>query len=104
MSSCLAAAAAAWLGRVARGERDRGPTAGEDAVMGAEVPDEVEVRGEARVGKHAPGIAANREHLAGLDEMVPVKFEGIERTRHGALINHRLAVILASGLDALQLE
>ena len=45
--------------------------------MGRELADEIEMRGEARIGQHAPGIAADWEDLAAFDEMMPVELERV---------------------------
>ena len=58
--------------------------------MSGEIADEIEMRGKARLGQHAPGVAADREHLAALDQMMPVEFEGVGLLRHGSLVDHRL--------------
>ena len=44
------------------------------------------------------------EHLAALDEMMPVEREGVGLPGNGPLIDHRLAVILASRLEPVELE
>src|SRR5262245_29943686 len=99
-------ASATCLGRCGsvRRERDRSPAAGEDAVMGGEVADEIEMRGKARLGQHTPGVAADREHLAALDQMMSVERESVGLLRHGPLVDHRLAVILAGCLQPVELE
>src|SRR5215510_14602193 len=99
-------AAPASLGRRAgvRRERDRSPAAGEDAVMGGEAADEIEMRGKARLGQHAPGVAADRKHLASLDQMMSIEFESVGLLRYRPLVDHRLAVILAGRLQSVELE
>ena len=72
--------------------------------MGGEIADEIEMRLEARVGKHAPGIAAYRKDLAALDEVMAVKLEGFRLIGDAAFIDDRLAVILAGRLEAVELE
>ena len=67
--------------------------AGEDAVVGGEVADETEMRTEPRVGKHAPGIAANGKDLAALDEMMPVELEGIRLLSNASLVGARARII-----------
>src|SRR5581483_6672732 len=99
----LATASALGFG-CPRGEGDLRPAAGEDAVMRGEIPDELEMRSEARLGKHAPSVAADRKHLACLDQVVPVEHEGIGLAADRALIDHRLAVVLAGGLELIELE
>ena len=37
--------------------------------MGRKVANEIEMRGEARIGQHAPGVAAHREHLAAIRQL-----------------------------------
>ena len=64
--------------------------------MRAEIADEIEMRGKARVGQHAPGVSAYREHFAALDPVMPVELERVALLWHGALVEDRLAVILAS--------
>ena len=66
-----------------------------DAVMGIEVPDKSEMLGEAAFLQHQPGIAAHRKHLAGFDDMVIVQHERMGMLLYGALIDHRLTVVLA---------
>jgi hypothetical protein len=66
------------------------------------------MRREAGVGEHAPGVAAHREHAARLDGVVLVQdetvFLGGEFSTKSALVDHRLAIVLALGLQAVQLE
>jgi hypothetical protein len=57
--------------------------------VGGEVADETEMRTEPRVGKHAPGIAANGKDLAALDEMMPVELEGIRLLSNASLVGAR---------------
>ena len=72
--------------------------------MRGEISDEIEMRLEARVRQHAPGIAADRKHFAAFDEMMAVELETVGLLRHGALIDHGLPVILASALQSVELE
>ena len=72
--------------------------------MGGEIADEIEMRLEARVGQHAPGVAAHRKDLAALDEVMAVKLEGFRLIGDAAFIDDRLPVILASRLEAVELE
>ncbi len=72
--------------------------------MGAEVAEKIEMRREARVGQHAPGVAAHREDLAAFDEMMSVELERVGLLRHASFIDDRLAVILASRLEPVELE
>ena len=72
--------------------------------MRGEVTDKGEMWLEPRLGEHAPGVAANRKHLASLDEMVTVEREGIRLLGHGAPIDDGLAVILAGRLEVIELE
>jgi hypothetical protein len=72
--------------------------------MRAEIADKVEMRRKARIGEHAPRIAANRKDLAPLDQMMPVKLEGVGLLRQRALVDDCLAVILASCLKSIELE
>ena len=85
-------------------ERDRRAAAGEDAVVAREIADEVEMRGEARVGQHLPGVAADREHLAALDGVVLVEHEHVLGMRDAALVDDGLAVVLAQRLEIIELE
>src|SRR3990170_8840258 len=85
-------------------ERNGGAATGEDAVMSSEVAEKIEMRREARVGQHAPGVAAHREDLAAFDEMMPVELERVGLLRHASLIDDRLAIILASRLKPIDLE
>src|SRR5690606_34857583 len=73
-------------------ERQRRAAPGEDTVMGREVADEIEVWRKARVGQHAPAIAAHREHLAALDDVMRVELEGLVLLGNAATIDDRLAV------------
>ena len=72
--------------------------------MGGEVANKFEMPAEPGVGQHAPRVAAHRKHLAALDEMMPVEREGIGLFGDAALVDHRLAVILASRLEPVELE
>src|SRR4029078_1006356 len=65
-SPSAAAAARFRRRRGAGGERDRRAAAGKDAVMRGEIADEVEMRLKPGVRQHAPGVAADGEHLAAL--------------------------------------
>src|SRR5262245_57780542 len=99
-------ASATCLGRrgsVCR-EGDRSPAAREDAVMGAEIADEIEMWGKARLRQHAPRVAADRKHLAALDQMMSVELESVGLLRHRPLVDHRLAIILAGRLQPVELE
>src|SRR5262245_23951740 len=72
--------------------------------MGAEIADEIEMWGKARLRQHAPRVAADRKHLAALDQMMSVELESVGLLRHGPLVDHRLAVILAGRLQPVELE
>ena len=85
-------------------ERHAAAAAGEDSVMPAEVADELEVRPETGLVQHAPGIAAYREHPPGLDGVVLVQDEMPFMADDAAVVNHRLAVVLAIRLQALKLN
>src|SRR3990172_10823369 len=102
--SATAAAPARFGWRRSRGERNGCPAAGEDAVMGSEVAEKIEMRRKARVGQHAPAIAAHREDLAAFDEMMPVKLERVRLLRHASFVDDCLAVILARRLQPVELE
>ena len=58
----------------------------ENAVVRVEVADEVKVRREARLGEHAPRVAAHGEDLARLDAVVPVELEGATANMNITLI------------------
>ena len=92
------------MGVVGQIERQLPAATGEQAIMTGEVADELEMRAEAGVGKHTPGIAADREHLAALDQMMAVELEGVLLFGDAPLVDHRLTVVLASGLQAIELE
>ena len=72
--------------------------------MGGEIADEIEMRGKARIGQHAPGVAADGKDLAALDEMMPVERKRIGLFRDGALVDDGLTVILARRLKPIELE
>ena len=81
--------------RRAAHERDIRAAAGEDAVMCAEIPDELEMRREAALLQHTEGVAADREDAALFDHVMIVECEAVLGVADAALVDHRLAVILA---------
>ena len=76
----------------------------EDAVVAAEIANEIKVFCEAGVLEHAPGIAADREYAPGFDVVVAVQTEPLRAVGHGAPVYHRLTVILAVIFQPFQLE
>ena len=72
--------------------------------MSGKIADEIEMRLEARVGQHAPGVAAYWKDLAPLDEVMAVELEGFRLIGEAAFIDDRLAVILAGRLEVVELE
>ena len=72
--------------------------------MRVEVADEIEVRCKARVVQHVPGVAADREHLAGLHVVVFVEHKAARVLGHGASVDHGLAEVFAGRLQRGQFE
>lgn len=72
--------------------------------MAAEVANEVKVLVEAALVEQAIGVATNRQSPAGFEDMVVVQGEAIGVLRQGAAIDHGLAVVLASLLQAVDFE
>ena len=72
--------------------------------MVGEIADEIEMPAEPGIGQHTPSVAAYRKHLAALDEMMAVELEGIGLLGNASLLDHRLAVILTSRLEPIELE
>ena len=72
--------------------------------MAREIADEIEVRREAGVAQHAPGVAADREDPAGFDAVVCVEHEGVRLFGDAAAIDDGLAVVLAGRLQIVDAE
>jgi len=70
--------------------------------MGGEIADKFEMRAEPGIGQHAPSVPAHRKHLAALDEMMAVELEGVGLLGDASLVDHSLAVVLASRLESFQ--
>ena len=54
--------------------------------------------------QHAPTVAADREQPAPFDPVVGVEHEALRLLRNAAAVAHRLAVVLAGGLQAVDAE
>ena len=85
-------------------ERQRRAAAGEDAVMGIEIADELEMHRETALGEHAPGIAAYGKYPARFDSVVAIEHEGLRHIGERALIDHGLTVILTGRLQRIDIE
>ena len=77
--------------------------------MPGEVAEELEGGGEARLGQHAPRVAADGEHAAGFDQVMLVESEDIGAFtrlagRRTIAVAHRQAVVFAFVIEAIQLE
>ncbi|MEJ2518566.1 MAG: hypothetical protein P8Y82_11580, partial [Methyloceanibacter sp.] len=72
--------------------------------MSRKVTDEVEIGREARVGQHAPDIAAHGKHPVLLDQVMVVEDEHLRLFGNAAAIDDSLPVVLASGLEVIELE
>ena len=98
-----AACARGRRGAVLAKRHDRA-AAGEDAVVAREVAEEFEMRRQPRLGEHPPGVAADRELAAGLDEVVGVEGERLLRALDRAAITHGLTIVFAGWLQAVEIE
>ena len=87
--------------RVAGREGQPAATAREAPVVPAEVADEIEVRSQARLVQHSPGVAADREYPPGVDPMVLVQDVPLLVAGDIPPVDHRLAVVLARRLQSL---
>ena len=58
---------------------------------------------EPRLCQHSPGVAADGEHLPGLDLVMSVEHVCVFATWDGALVNDGLSIVLAVGLQTVQL-
>ena len=72
--------------------------------MAAEVANEVKVLVEAALVEQAPGVATHRQCPARFEDMVVVQGEAIGVLRQRAAIDHGLAIVLASLLQAVDFE
>ncbi len=72
--------------------------------MAAEVANEVKVRLEAALVEQAIGVATHRQSPARFEDMVVVQGEAIGVLRQRAAIDHGLAVVFASLLQAVDFE
>ena len=78
--------------------------AGEEPKVGVTFADDVEVRGVAGLGQHRQGVAADWEDPACFDLVFDIETEDLLHPRDAASVNHGLAVVLAGGLEIIELH
>lgn len=72
--------------------------------MLTKITDESEVFDKARVLQHAPSITAHRKNTASRNSMMLIQNKLVRAVGNGALVNHRLAVVLARAFQFIQFE
>ena len=77
IKEALSAAGAAFPARILVIKGELRAASLEQAVVPAEIADEFEVRREAGLVQHAPGVAAHRKHSPRLDVMVLVQHDAV---------------------------
>lgn len=89
---------------VAGVERNGAATALEEAVVPPEVADKREMREEAGVAQHPPGVSADGKHLAGFDIVVLIEHEPSRAFCHGPTVDDGLPLVFAGRLKLINLE
>lgn len=85
-------------------EGNIGSTTRKDAIMRREIVEKIKMSGEQALFQNFPGVAAEREYPSLFDGVVAVEREHMWRIRNAAPVNHGLSIVLAGGLEPVDLE
>ena len=85
-------------------EGNIGSTTRKDAIMRREIAEKIEISGEPALFQNFPGVAADREYPSLFDGVVAVEREHMWRIRKTTAVNDGLSIVLAGGLEPVDLE